>query len=87
MFVACSAHGLFPVFHSAWTLAAASVLLGIGCGCGQPLSLTLVYNASPQGRKGEAAGMRTTVNQVAHFAVPLLFGGQGSIAGFAAVFF
>ena len=87
MSVACAAHGLFPVFHIAWTLATASFLLGIGCGCGQPLSMTLVYNASPQGRKGEPAGMRITVNELAHFAVPLLFGGLGSIAGFAAVFF
>jgi MFS family permease len=87
MFVACAAYCLFPLFHTAWTLAAASFLLGVGCGCGQPLSLTLVYNASPPGRAGEAAGMRITVNQLAHFMVPLLFGGLGSIAGMAAVFF
>jgi MFS family permease len=87
MFVACAAYCLFPLFHSAWLLAAASFLLGIGCGCGQPLSMTLVYNASPAGRAGEAAGMRITVNQVTHFMIPLLFGGLGSVAGFAAVFF
>ena len=86
MFVACAAYCLFPLFHSAWPLAAASFLLGIGCGCGQPLSMTLVYNASPKRRKGEAAGMRITVNQVAHFMIPLVFGALGSVAGFAAVF-
>ncbi|HSQ05906.1 MAG TPA: MFS transporter, partial [Burkholderiales bacterium] len=74
MFVACAAYCLFPLFHSAWLLAAASFLLGIGCGCGQPLSMTLVYNASPKGRAGEATGMRITVNQVTHFTIPLLFG-------------
>ena len=87
MFVACLAFCLFPLFQSAWPLAAVSFLLGIGCGCGQPLSMTLVYNASPKGRAGEAAGMRITVNQVAHFAIPLLFGAVGSVAGYAAVFF
>ncbi len=86
MFVACVANFLFPLFHSAWPLAAISFLLGIGCGCGQPLSLTLVYNASPERRKGEAAGMRITVNQIAHFVVPLVFGALGSAAGLAAVF-
>ena len=56
---------------SPWALAAVSFFLGVGCGVGQPLSMTLVYNASPKGREGEAAGMRITVNQVAHFAIPL----------------
>jgi MFS family permease len=87
MFVACAAFCLFPLFQAAWALAAVSFLLGIGCGCGQPLSLTLVYNASPRGRAGEAAGMRITVNQVAHFLIPLTFGALGSVAGYAAVFF
>jgi MFS family permease len=87
MFVACFAYVLFPLFQNAWALAAASFLLGIGCGCGQPLSLTLIYNASPKGRVGEANGMRITVNQVVHFAIPLFFGALGSVAGLAAVFF
>lgn len=86
MFVAAAAFALFPLFEGAWALAAVSFLLGIGCGCGQPLSLTMVYNASPPGRAGEAAGMRITVNQVAHFVIPLAFGGLGSVAGYAAVF-
>jgi len=86
MFVSCAAFCLFPLFSSAWPLAAVSFILGIGCGVGQPLSMTLVYNASPKGREGEAAGMRITVNQVAHFTIPLLFGALGSTAGYAAVF-
>ena len=87
MFVSCAAFCLFPLFGSAWPLAAVSFLLGVGCGVGQPLSMTLVYNASPKGRAGEAAGMRITVNQIAHFIIPLVFGGLGSVAGYAAVFF
>lgn len=87
MFVACAAFVMFPFFHSAWTMAIASFVLGIGCGCGQPLSLTLVYNASPPGRAGESAGMRITANQAMHFVVPLLFGALGSVAGMATVFF
>ena len=86
MFVAAAAFCLFPLFESAWMLAAVSFLLGLACGCGQPLSMTLVFNASPKERAGEATGMRITVNQITHFAIPLLFGVVGSVAGFAAVF-
>ena len=86
MFVACAAFCLFPLCSSAWPLAAVSFLLGVGAGVGQPLSMTLVFNASPKGREGEAAGMRITVNQVAHFVIPLFFGAIGSAAGYSAVF-
>jgi MFS family permease len=86
MFVACAAFCLFPFFQTPWPLAAVSFLLGVGCGCGQPLSMTMVFNASPKGRAGEATGMRITVNQVAHFIIPLVFGGLGSAVGFAPVF-
>ena len=86
MFVACAAYSLFPLFHTAWPLAAVSFVLGIGCGCSQPLSLTLVYDASPKGRAGETAGLRIMANQIVHFIVPLVFGALGSVAGMSAVF-
>jgi MFS family permease len=86
MFVACAAFCLFPLFHDPWALGAVSFLLGIGCGCGQPLSMTLVFNASPKGRAGEATGMRITVNQLTHMTIPLLFGAIGSAVGLSAVF-
>ena len=86
MFVAAAAFCLFPLFEAPWTLALVSFLLGIGCGCGQPLSMTLIFNASPKDRAGEATGMRITVNQITHFIVPILFGVVGSVAGFATVF-
>jgi MFS family permease len=86
MFVACAAFCLFPFFSNPWALGAVSFLLGVGAGVGQPLSMTLVFNASPKGREGEAAGMRITVNQVLHFAIPLFFGAVGSTVGYAAVF-
>jgi MFS family permease len=87
MFVASAAFCLFPLFKGAWALAAVSFLLGIGCGCGQPLSMTLVFNASPRERAAEATAMRITVNQITHLVIPLVFGAVGSVAGFAAVFF
>jgi MFS family permease len=87
MFVAAAAFALFPLFANPWALAAVSFFLGVGCGCGQPLSMTLVFTASPRDRTGEATGMRITVNQLTHFTIPLAFGAMGSVVGLAAVFF
>ncbi len=86
MFVACAAFCLLPLTQGAWALGAVSFLLGLACGCGQPLSMTMVFDATPPGRTGEATGMRITVNQVTHFVIPLVFGALGSVSGFAAVF-
>jgi len=87
IFVASIAYLLFPFFRNACALAAISFLLGLGLGTGQPLSMNLIYNLAPPGRTSEAAGIRVTVNNLAHVTIPLVFGGIGSALGFAAVFF
>ena len=86
MFIAAAAFAVFPIFSGPWMLGVVSFVLGIGCGCGQPLSMTLVFNTSPRARVGEATAMRITVNQITHLVIPLMFGAVGSVAGFAAVF-
>ncbi len=86
IFLASVAYFLFPFFRNAWALAAISFLLGLGLGTGQPLSMTLIYNLAPPGRTSEAAGIRVTVNNMAHVTIPLVFGGIGSALGFTAVF-
>ncbi|HEV7823065.1 MAG TPA: MFS transporter [Burkholderiales bacterium] len=86
IFVAGIAYALFPFFENAWALAAISFLLGLGLGTGQPLSMNLIYNLAPPGRTSEAAGIRVTVNNLAHVTIPLVFGGIGSALGFGAVF-
>jgi predicted MFS family arabinose efflux permease len=86
IFAAGVAYLCFPFFHNAWALAAISFLLGLGLGTGQPLSMNLIYNLAPPGRTSEAAGIRVTVNNMAHVTIPLLFGGIGSALGFTAVF-
>jgi len=77
---------VFPLLTHAYALAVASFLLGLGLGCGQPLSLTLCYEHSPAGRTGEVAGLRTTATNVARLVVPLVSGVFGSAAGAGAVF-
>lgn len=86
IFVAAVAFVLFPFFRSACALAAIAFLLGLGCGCGQPLSMSLIYALSPQGRVTESTGLRVTVNNFSHLVIPLLFGSMGSAFGFFPVF-
>ncbi len=86
IFVAAAAFVLFPFFQSAAALAAIAFLLGLGCGCGQPLSMSLIYALSPPGRVAESSGLRVTVNNFAHMVIPLLFGSLGTAFGFFPVF-
>lgn len=86
IFVAAVAFVLFPFFRNAYALAAIAFLLGLGCGCGQPLSMSLIYALSPQGRVAESTGLRVTVNNFAHLVIPLVFGSVGTVFGFFPVF-
>lgn len=77
---------LFPLVESYLLLLALSFVLGLGLGCGSPLSMVLAYNRSPPGRSGEAIGLRQTANKVTEVLVPLLFGSLGTALGLAPVF-
>jgi MFS family permease len=77
---------LFPFFQNAWVLAVIAFVLGLGMGCGQPLSMMLTYSRSPEGRTGEVLGLRITVNKVIQIGVPLVFGYIGSAFGLIPVF-
>ena len=77
---------LFPFFQNAWVLTFIAFMLGLGLGCGQPLSMILTYSRSPEGRAGEVLGLRITVNKVIQIGVPLVFGYIGSAFGLIPVF-
>lgn len=77
---------VFPLLKDVTLLALAAFMLGLALGCGQPLSMMLVYAHSPQGRSGEALGLRLTINNFTHIAVPIIFGSLGSLFGLAPVF-
>lgn len=87
LFIGAAAYLVFPMFDRAVLLAAVAFALGLGMGCSQPLSLMLIYDRAPAGRSGEALGMRLTINNSMHIALPLLFGGIGSLFGSAAPVF
>jgi MFS family permease len=86
IFVAASAFVLFPFFRNAISLASISFLLGLGVGCGQPMSMSLLYSLAPRGRGSESAGLRVMVNNFVHLVMPLIFGSLGAALGFFPVF-
>jgi predicted MFS family arabinose efflux permease len=86
IFIAAFAFVLFPFFSNPFILAAVAFLLGLGVGCGQPMSMSLIYALSPAGRQAEAAGVRVTANNVMHLIIPVLFGSLGTAFGYAPVF-
>lgn len=86
IFVAACAFALFPFFQGAITLAAIAFLLGLGVGCGQPMSMSLIYALAPRGRVAEAAGLRVMANNVMHLVIPLAFGSVGAAFGYMPVF-
>lgn len=86
IFVAAFAFALFPFFQNAWALAACAFVLGLGVGCGQPMSMSLIYVLSPAGRASESAGVRVMVNNMMHLIIPLVFGSVGTAFGYMPVF-
>jgi MFS family permease len=75
LFIATVVYALFPLLTDAPMLLLAAFLLGLGLGCAQPLTIMLTYQHAPQGRSGEALGMRLTVNKITQISIPLVFGG------------
>ncbi|MEK6594217.1 MAG: MFS transporter [Pseudomonadota bacterium] len=86
MFAATALFLPFPFVTSVPALCALSFCIGLALGCGQPLTLNIAYNRSPPGRSGEVAGLRLTVNNVAHIVVPVAAGALGAALGVAPVF-
>lgn len=77
---------VFPFVTSFTTLLAISFVLGMGLGCGSPLSMMLAYNRAPAGRSGEAMGLRQMVNKGTEILVPFVFGSLSTAFGMVPVF-
>ena len=75
-----------PLSNAPAVLMLLSFVIGLGVGCGQPLSMTLAYNAAPPGRVAEGIAMRLAVSYGAHVFIPTAFGALGSLIGLAPVF-
>jgi MFS family permease len=86
MALGAMAFATIPLFENVALLMLAAFMMGLGLGCGQPLTMMITYNRSPAGRAGEANGIRQMANNLTHMFVPLLFGALGSVFGMGPVF-
>jgi len=77
---------IIPFTQNVPILVLLAIIMGAGLGCGQPLSMTTSYNASPRGKTGEVLGLRLATNRISQIIAPLLFGGIGSGLGLISVF-
>lgn len=84
--IAATGFVLIPFTRSPWLLAAASFAVGLGIGCGQPLTTILAFNAAPRGRSAEAISMRLVTSYGAHVVIPPVFGALGSALGLSLPF-
>ena len=84
--VAGTSYLLFPLVQTAPLLMAVSFLLGLGLGCAQPVLMSLLYEAAPEGRQGEAVGIRTTMINASQTLIPLGSGALSLAVGMAPVF-
>ncbi|MFJ4835644.1 MFS transporter [Streptomyces sp. NPDC088747] len=69
-----------------WALAAILLVLGFCLGVGQPLSMTTVVQAAPEGARSTALALRLTGNRLGQVAAPAAAGLVAGIAGVAAPF-
>ena len=84
--LAACAFAAFPFSVHLTYILAIAFCLGLGLGCGQPLSMMLAYNRSPEGREGEVTGIRLTANNLARVVIPMVCGALGASLGAAPVF-
>lgn len=86
MGVSGSCYLLFPFAAAVPALLLLSFVLGLGLGSAQPVIMSLLYEASPPGRQGEAVGLRTSLLNGSHTLIPLASGAASAAVGVAPVF-
>ena len=86
MIISATGFSLTPLFTTMYPLMATAFLIGLGLGCGQPISMMMSYDRSPPGRTGEVTGLRLTANNVARVVIPVAAGALGTAVGIAPVF-
>jgi MFS family permease len=87
LFTGAAVYLAFPLTGLAGAMVALAFVLGIGLGSSQPMVMSLIYDAAPAGRAGEAVGVRTTLVNASQTFMPLVFGALGAVLGMAPLFF
>lgn len=77
---------IFPFVSNLFLLFVLCGWLGASLGASQPNVMSLLHQESPEGRLGEAIGIRTMLMNASHTALPLIFGFGGTAFGAAAAF-
>jgi predicted MFS family arabinose efflux permease len=86
LLIACAVFVALPLVARVPLLMALAFAFGIGLGMSQPVVMMLLYGAAPEGRAGEALGLRTTLLNFSQTFIPLLSGALGAAFGMAPVF-
>ena len=75
-----------PFLQTALALSCMAFVFGFGLNVSQPISMLIMYARSPEGRSGEALGVRFALDNVTKLCGPLLFGLIATALGVAALF-
>lgn len=67
-------------------LAVLAILVGLGSGISQPLSMVILAEHVPSGQRSSALGMRLMGNRGAQVMAPLVLGVMAEVAGFTLTF-
>jgi MFS family permease len=86
LFTGAAVYVAFPMTGLAGAMVALAFVLGVGLGSSQPMVMSLLYDAAPPGRAGEAIGVRTTLVNASQTFMPLVFGALGAALGMVPVF-
>ena len=77
---------LVPFFQAAAVLMLLSFMFGLGMGCCAPIVTMLMFANSPEGRSGEALGLKVMVNQFTKVISPIALGSITSAFGLPPAF-
>jgi MFS family permease len=78
--------GVYPFMHSAWSMGACALLLGLGLGTVQPMIMSTLHHITPSQRHGEAIALRSMAINLSSALMPLVFGVLGAALGAASLF-
>lgn len=74
------------VFRNAPLLALSAGLFGLAKGASQPVTMAIVAESVPIGRRGTVMGLRLSVNRLGQTISPVILGGLVGAVGFPAAF-
>ena len=77
---------LLPAFKLVGAISVISFVFGVFGGLTQPIAMMMLYNASAEGRAGEAMGLRITINNFMRVVGPTVFGATARTFGLAPLF-